>query len=37
MGLYEHCGFRLLASPFGHYAVLLPHRITASIFYEKPL
>ena len=36
IGLYEGYGFRLCAA-FGHYAGLPPHRIIASIFYEKPL
>lgn len=34
--LYERCGFRP-CSAFGHYAALPPHRIAASLFYEKPL
>jgi putative acetyltransferase len=36
VGLYERCGFSRCA-PFGHYADLPPHRIEASLFYEKPL
>ena len=36
IGLYEGCGFRP-CGPFGHYAALPPHRIAASLFYEKPL
>lgn len=36
IGLYEGCGFRP-CGPFGHYATLEPHRIAASLFYEKPL
>ena len=36
IGLYEGFGFRRCAA-FGHYAALPPHRIAASIFYEKPL
>ena len=36
IGLYEGYGFRP-RGPFGHYAGLLPHRIAASLFYEKPL
>jgi putative acetyltransferase len=36
IGLYEGCGFRLCGR-FGHYADLPPHRIVASLFYEKPL
>jgi len=36
IGLYEGFGFRRCAA-FGHYATLPPHRIAASIFYEKPL
>jgi putative acetyltransferase len=36
IGLYEGFGFRRCAA-FGHYAALPPHRISASIFYEKPL
>jgi putative acetyltransferase len=34
--LYEGFGFRA-CGPFGHYAELPPHRIAASLFYEKPL
>jgi len=34
--LYEQCGFQA-RGPFGHYAELEPHRIAASLFYEKPL
>ena len=36
IGLYEGCGFRPCGA-FGHYAALPPHRISASLFYEKPL
>jgi putative acetyltransferase len=36
IALYERCGFRRCAA-FGHYAELPPHRIEASIFYEKQL
>jgi putative acetyltransferase len=36
IGLYEGFGFRRCAA-FGHYAALPPHRIAASIFYEKQL
>jgi putative acetyltransferase len=36
IGLYEGCGFRPCGA-FGHYASLEPHRIVASLFYEKPL
>jgi putative acetyltransferase len=36
IGLYEGYGFRS-CGPFGHYAELPPHRIAASLFYEKPL
>jgi putative acetyltransferase len=36
IGLYEGCGFRPCGA-FGHYAALPPHRIAASLFYEKPL
>jgi len=36
IGLYEGCGFRP-CDAFGHYAALAPHRIAASLFYEKPL
>jgi putative acetyltransferase len=36
IGLYEGYGFRSCAA-FGHYAALPPHRIAASLFYEKPL
>jgi putative acetyltransferase len=36
IGLYEGCGFRPCVA-FGHYAALPPHRIAASLFYEKPL
>jgi putative acetyltransferase len=36
IGLYKGCGFRP-CSAFGHYATLPPHRIAASLFYEKPL
>jgi putative acetyltransferase len=36
IGLYERCGFRPCRA-FGHYATLPPHRIAASLFYEKPL
>lgn len=34
--LYESYGFRSCAA-FGHYTALEPHRISASLFYEKPL
>lgn len=34
--LYERCGFRR-CRPFGHYSWLPPHRIAASLFYEKSL
>ena len=34
--LYEGYGFRPCGA-FGHYAGLEPHRIAASLFYEKPL
>jgi len=36
ISLYERCGFQA-CGPFGHYAALEPHRIVASMFYEKPL
>jgi putative acetyltransferase len=36
IGLYEGYGFRRCGA-FGHYAGLPPHRIAASVFYEKPL
>ena len=36
IGLYEGCGFRP-CDAFGNYAALPPHRIAASLFYEKPL
>jgi putative acetyltransferase len=36
IGLYEGCGFRA-CGPFGGYAALAPHRIAASLFYEKAL
>jgi len=36
IGLYEQCGFQP-CGPFGHYAELEPHRIAASLFYEKAL
>ena len=36
IGLYEQCGFQA-CGPFGHYAELAPHRIAASLFYEKAL
>ena len=36
IGLYEGYGFRR-CDVFGHYAGLPPHRIAASLFYEKPL
>ncbi|HEX6441326.1 MAG TPA: GNAT family N-acetyltransferase [Stellaceae bacterium] len=36
IGLYEGCGFSA-CGPFGHYAALEPHRIAASLFYEKTL
>jgi GNAT superfamily N-acetyltransferase len=36
VGLYERCGF-CRCIPFGHYADLPPHRIEASLFYEKQL
>jgi putative acetyltransferase len=36
IGLYERCGFRPCHA-FGSYAMLPPHRITTSLFYEKPL
>jgi len=36
IGLYEGYGFRRCGA-FGHYAGLPPHRIAASLFYEKPL
>jgi putative acetyltransferase len=36
IGLYERWGFRQ-CGPFGHYGDLPPHRIAASVFYEKPL
>lgn len=36
ISLYEGCGFRPCGA-FGHYADLPPHRISASLFYEKPL
>jgi len=36
IGLYEGSGFRRCGA-FGHYAALAPHRIAASIFYEKLL
>lgn len=34
--LYEGFGFRRCAA-FGHYAALPPHRVSASLFYEKQL
>ena len=36
IGLYEGYGFQPCGA-FGHYAALPPHRIAASLFYEKPL
>jgi putative acetyltransferase len=36
IGLYVGYGFRQCGA-FGHYAELPPHRIAASLFYEKPL
>jgi putative acetyltransferase len=36
IGLYERCRFQP-CGPFGHYAALEPHRIAASLFYEKIL
>ena len=36
IGLYERCGFSA-CGPFGPYALLEPHRIAASLFYEKRL
>ncbi len=36
IGLYQGCGFRPCGA-FGHYADLAPHRIAASLFYEKSL
>ena len=36
IGLYEGYGFRPCGA-FGHYADLAPHRIVASLFYEKLL
>ena len=36
IGLYEGLGFRRCGA-FGDYAALPPHRIAASIFYEKAL
>ena len=36
IGLYERCGFKA-CGPFGHYATLEPHRVAASLFYEKAL
>jgi putative acetyltransferase len=36
ISLYRGCGFRACAA-FGHYAAMEPHRIAASLFYEKPL
>lgn len=36
IALYERSGFRRCAA-FGHYAVLEPHRIAASLFHEKLL
>ena len=36
IGLYVGSGFRPCGA-FGHYADLPPHRIAASLFYEKPL
>ena len=36
IGLYEGYGFRP-CGVFGHYAALPPHKIAASLFYEKPL
>ena len=36
IGLYEGCGF-MPCGVFGHYAALEPHRIAASLFYEKAL
>jgi ribosomal protein S18 acetylase RimI-like enzyme len=36
IALYEGCGFRPCGA-FGHYAGLEPHRIAASLFFEKPL
>jgi len=34
--LYEGYGFRPCVA-FGHYASLEPHRVSASLFYEKPV
>jgi putative acetyltransferase len=36
IGLYQRWGFRQ-CGPFGQYAELPPHRIAASLLYEKPL
>jgi len=36
IGLYERGGFRP-CDAFGPYAMLPPHRIATSLFYEKPL
>jgi putative acetyltransferase len=36
IGLYAGYGFQP-CDAFGHYAELPPHRIAASLFYEKPL
>jgi len=36
IALYQGCGFRPCVA-FGHYAALEPHRIAASLFFEKPL
>jgi putative acetyltransferase len=36
IGLYEGFGFRH-CDAFGHYAALPPHRVSASLFYEKSL
>ena len=36
IALYEGYGFRPCRA-FGHYAALEPHRIAASLFFEKPL
>jgi putative acetyltransferase len=36
IALYQGYGFRPCGA-FGHYAGLEPHRVAASLFYEKPL
>lgn len=36
IALYERNGFQA-REPYGRYAEMAPHRISASVFYEKPL